>query len=42
MVEQVCSGIGRMKHEMKAVKLPAPEFKMDLTDLFPQNRTVLN
>jgi predicted HTH transcriptional regulator len=29
MVEQVGSGIGRMKDEMKAVKLPAPEFKMD-------------
>jgi predicted HTH transcriptional regulator len=27
MVEQVGSGIGRMKDEMKAVKLPAPEFK---------------
>ena len=41
MVEQVGSGIGRMKDEMKAVKLPAPEFKMDglFTVVFHRNIT---
>lgn len=29
MVEQVGSGVGRMKDVLKEAKLPAPEFKMD-------------